>query len=64
MYPISSFTWLLIPAQIQDATKREAIKDFLKWMLTEGQKYNEGLTYAQLPKDVIEKETKAISLIQ
>jgi phosphate transport system substrate-binding protein len=64
VYPISSFTWLLIPAQIQDATKREAIKDFLKWMLTEGQKYNEGLTYAQLPKDVIEKETKAISLIQ
>jgi len=64
VYPISSFTWLLIPAQIQDATKREAIKEFLKWMLTEGQKYNEGLTYAQLPKDVIEKETKAISLIQ
>jgi phosphate transport system substrate-binding protein len=64
VYPISSFTWLLIPAQIQDAAKREAIKDFLKWMLTEGQKYNEGLTYAQLPKDVIEKETKAISLIQ
>src|SRR5580692_8549221 len=64
VYPISSFTWLLIPAQIQDASKREAIKDFLKWMLTEGQKYNEGLTYAQLPKDLIEKETKAISLIQ
>ena len=64
VYPISSFTWLLIPAQIQDATKREAIKDFLKWMLTEGQKYNEGLTYAQLPKDLIAKETQAISLIQ
>src|SRR5271167_3172803 len=47
-YPVSSFTWLLIPAQIQDAAKRDAIKDFLKWMLTEGQKYNEGLTYAQL----------------
>jgi phosphate transport system substrate-binding protein len=54
----------LIPAQIQDAAKRDAIKDFLKWMLTEGQKYNEGLTYAQLPKPVIEKELKAISLIQ
>ncbi|MGB8541726.1 MAG: phosphate ABC transporter substrate-binding protein PstS [Candidatus Acidiferrales bacterium] len=64
VYPISSFTWLLIPAQIQDATKREAIKDFLKWMLTEGQKYNEGLSYAQLPKEVIVKETQAISLIK
>jgi phosphate transport system substrate-binding protein len=64
VYPISSFTWLLIPEQIQDATKREAIKDFLKWMLTEGQKYNEGLSYAQLPKEVIARETQAISLIK
>jgi len=63
-YPISSFTWLLIPATISDAAKRDAIKDFLKWMLVDGQKFNEGLTYAQLPKSVITKETKAISLIQ
>jgi phosphate transport system substrate-binding protein len=64
VYPVSSFTWLLIPAQIQDAAKRDAIKNFLKWMLSDGQKFNEGLSYAQLPKDVIAKETKAISLIQ
>jgi phosphate transport system substrate-binding protein len=64
VYPISSFTWLLIPAQIQDAAKRDAIKDFLKWMLIEGQKYNEALSYAQLPKEVVVRETKAISLIQ
>ena len=62
-YPISSFTWLLIPAQIQDAAKRNAIKDFVKWMLTEGQNYNEGLSYARLPKPVLVKEMKAISLI-
>ena len=64
VYPISSFTWLLIPAQISDAAKRDAIKGFLKWMLTEGQGYNEGLAYARLPKPVVEKELKAISLIQ
>ncbi len=63
-YPISSFTWLLIPAQIQDATKRDTIKDFLKWMLTQGQGYNEGLTYAKLPKAVVDQELKAIALIQ
>ena len=63
-YPISSFTWLLIPAQIQDTAKRDAIKGFLKWMLTDGQGYNEGLTYAKLPKPVIDQELKAISLIQ
>jgi phosphate transport system substrate-binding protein len=63
-YPISSFTWLLVPAQISDAAKRDAIKGFLKWMLTDGQGYNEGLSYARLPKPVIDKEVKAISLIQ
>jgi phosphate transport system substrate-binding protein len=63
-YPISSFTWLLIPTQISDAAKRDAIKGFLKWMLTEGQNYNEGLSYARLPKLVIDKEQKAIALIQ
>lgn len=64
VYPVTSFTWLLIPAQISDAAKREAIKDFLKWMLKDGQGFAEGLSYAQLPKPVIAKETKAISLIQ
>jgi phosphate transport system substrate-binding protein len=63
-YPVSSFTWLLIPAQIQDASKREAIKAFLKWMLADGQKDCEALSYAKLPAPVIAKETKAISLIQ
>ena len=63
-YPVSSFTWLLIPEQFSDAAKRDAVKGFLKWMLTDGQKYNEGLTYAQLPKAVVAKEMKAIALIQ
>lgn len=63
-YPISSFTWLLIPAKIQDAAKRDAIKGFVKWMLTEGQNYTEALSYAKLPKEVVTKEMKAISEIQ
>jgi len=63
-YPVSSFTWLLIPAQIPDAAKREAIKGFVKWMLGDGQTYNEALSYAKLPKPVIAKEMKAVALIQ
>ncbi len=38
-YPISSFTWLLIPSKFADAGKRDVVKDFLKWMLTDGQGY-------------------------
>ncbi len=63
-YPVSSFTWLLVPAQIQDATKRKAITDFIKWMLTDGQNDCEALSYAKLPPPVVAKEMKAISLIQ
>lgn len=63
-YPISSFTWLLIPAQIQDAAKKSAIKDFLGWMLTSGQQFCEPLAYAKLPKEVVAKEQKAVALIQ
>ena len=63
-YPVASFTWLLIPAKIADAGKREAIKGFLQWMLTDGQNFAEPLAYAKLPKDVVTKELKAISTIQ
>jgi phosphate transport system substrate-binding protein len=63
-YPISSFTWLLIPAQIQDAAKKAAIKDFLAWMLTSGQQFCEPLAYAKLPQEVVAKEQKAVALIQ
>lgn len=62
-YPIASFTWLLIPAQIQDAAKRDAIKAFLDWMMTKGQADCEGLSYAKLPASVVTKEMKAISAI-
>jgi phosphate transport system substrate-binding protein len=63
-YPIASFTWLLIPAKIPDAGKRDAIKGFLNWMLADGQGYAEGLAYAKLPKEVVEMEKKAINNVQ
>ena len=62
-YPISSFTWLLIPGKIDDARKRQTITDFLHWMMTDGQKFCEPLAYAPLPKAVVAKEMKAISRI-
>ena len=62
-YPISSFTWLLIPSKIDDAKKRDAIKGFLGWMLADGQGYAEQLSYAKLPKEVVEKEKKAIGKV-
>jgi phosphate transport system substrate-binding protein len=63
-YPIASFTWLLVPDRIKDPSKHTAIVDFLKWMLADGQKMTEALSYAQLPKAVVAKELKAIDKIQ
>jgi phosphate transport system substrate-binding protein len=63
-YPIASFTWLLIPSKFSDSAKRDVVKDFLKWMMTDGQQYCEALAYAKLPKEVVTKEMKAIAQIQ
>jgi phosphate transport system substrate-binding protein len=63
-YPISTFTWLLIPEQIKDAGKKKALTDFLTWMLKDGQAMAAPLTYAPLPKAVVDKEVKAIAKIK
>ena len=63
-YPISTFTWLLVPSHIADPARKKAITGFLGWMLTTGQKDAEGLSYAQLPKAVVTKVQKQIAQIQ
>ncbi|HTR35921.1 MAG TPA: phosphate ABC transporter substrate-binding protein PstS [Bryobacteraceae bacterium] len=62
-YPISSFTWMLIPNNLE-GTKKTEITNFLKWMLTTGQGAAEGMSYAPLPKPVVAKEEKQIALIK
>ncbi len=59
-YPISSFTWLLIPVQSKDAAKGKILADFLNWMVTDGQKMTNALSYASLPENVIQKEQATI----
>jgi phosphate transport system substrate-binding protein len=63
-YPISSFTWLLIPEKFSDAAKRDAIKGFVSWMLTDGQNDTEALSYAKLPKEVVAMEKQALAKVQ
>jgi phosphate transport system substrate-binding protein len=60
-YPISSFTWLLVPAEFSDKSKLKAMKVFLQWMSTEGQKLTEQLQYAPLPEEVLAREQAAFS---
>ena len=54
-YPISSFTWLLIPAQSKDAAKGKILSDLLTWIVNDGQKMTADLAYAPLPESVATK---------
>ncbi|MDE3180693.1 MAG: phosphate ABC transporter substrate-binding protein PstS, partial [Acidobacteriota bacterium] len=63
-YPVSTFTYLLVPAVIPNPAKRDAIKQFLEWMLTDGQKSAAQMSYAPLPGQVVKMETALISSIQ
>ncbi|MFZ0308746.1 MAG: phosphate ABC transporter substrate-binding protein PstS [Candidatus Sulfotelmatobacter sp.] len=63
-YPISSFTWLLIPQQSQDGAKGKILADFLNWMVTDGQKMTAALSYAPLPEGVVQKEKEAIKQVK
>jgi phosphate transport system substrate-binding protein len=62
-YPISSFTWLLIPEQSKDAAKGKILADFLNWMVSDGQKMTTALSYSPLPDNVTQKVKEAIKQV-
>ena len=63
-YPICSFTWLLIPVQSKDAERGKIIKDFLNWMVADGQTMTTQLSYAPLPKEVADKVKASIAQVR
>ncbi len=63
-YPISSFTWLLIPVQSKDAAKGRILADFLNWMVSDGQRMTAELTYAPLPEGVAAKVKAEIKQVR
>ncbi len=62
-YPISSFTWLLFYEKPSDKAKAKIMVDFVKWALTDGQKYCAELGYAPLPREVVALEMEALKRI-
>jgi phosphate transport system substrate-binding protein len=63
-YPISSFTWLLVPVKWSDASKEKAMVDFLNWMIDSGEAATKDLNYAPLPKSVAAKVKAKIKEIK
>jgi phosphate transport system substrate-binding protein len=63
-YPISSFTWLLFYENPQDKAQAKTMVEFMKWALTDGQKFASELGYAPLPKNVVDMEMAALAKIK
>jgi phosphate transport system substrate-binding protein len=63
-YPISSFTYLLIPTHAADPAKGKVIKDMLSWIVNSGESEAASLSYAPLPKSVAEKVLKTVYSLQ
>ena len=63
-YPISSFTWLLVPLKSPDAAKGKVIKDLLSWIVNSGESEVSALSYAPLPKSVAAKVLKTVYSLQ
>jgi phosphate transport system substrate-binding protein len=62
-YPIASFTWMLFYQSPTDKQRAKTMVDFMKWALTDGQKAAAALSYAPLPKDVVDKELQALGKV-
>jgi len=64
VYPVSSFTWLLLYENPKDKMQSKAMVDFMKWALTDGQKFAPDLGYAPLPAEVVKLEMEALATIK
>jgi len=58
-YPISSFTWLLLPEN-RSGIRKIAMDELVRWILTTGQKECSELGYAPLPREVANRELEAL----
>ena len=63
-YPIATFTWLLLYKKYNDSAKLQALKDFVTYGITDGQKFSSELGYIPLPPAVVEKSKAALASVE
>lgn len=63
-YPIVTYTWLLAYKEYADPEKAQALKDVIKWSLTEGQLVSKELGYIPLPENVVSKVEASVDTIK
>lgn len=60
-YPIVGLTWMMVYTKYDDSTKAEAVKKWINWVLTDGQKFNEELSYTSIPSSVVERVLNTVN---
>jgi phosphate transport system substrate-binding protein len=60
-YPISGLTYLLVPKDGQDESKRQIVKAFIEYVITEGQGSADSLFYAKLPAGLADQDQKLLA---
>ena len=63
-YPVTSFTWLYIPAKSQDPERGRAVADFLKWVYAQGQQIAQERGYATLPSELLVKVAASAAAVR
>jgi phosphate transport system substrate-binding protein len=64
VYPVSSFTWMLLYQDPKDKAQSKVMVEFMKWALTDGQKFAADMGYAPVPKNVVDMEMKTLATIK
>ena len=64
VYPISSFTWILMYENARDKAQAATMVDFMKWALADGQRYCADLGYAPLPEAVVKQEMAQLAKVK
>jgi phosphate transport system substrate-binding protein len=59
-YPVAAFSWFVVPAQLADADKKRALKEFLQWMLSAGEHQAAALGYVSIAPEVLLREQQML----
>ena len=62
-YPIVTYSWLLLYKTYDNPQKAAALKDYVRWCLTDGQAFNESLGFVRLPPQVVSRAVRAVDSV-
>ncbi len=60
-YPIVGLTWMMVYKKYPTPAKANAVKKFVNWVLTDGQKINDDLNYTSIPRDVVNRVLNTVN---